>query len=109
MITDPEQEAEARKEKEKEQKRRRTRRDADLKWVMSSAPGRRFMWELLAECGIYRCSFNNSGSQTFFNEGMRNVGTMKLAQLMKVCPDDYLKMQSEAMEESRNERSSDAN
>jgi hypothetical protein len=46
---------------------------AALEFVMSSALGRRFVWELLGETGMFRDSFTGN-STTFYNEGRRSVG-----------------------------------
>ena len=67
---------------------------ADVKALMSSVIGRRFMNRLLSSCGLYRLSFNNSGSITAFNEGERNVGLKFLADVTEY-PDLYLLMLQE--------------
>lgn len=67
----------------------------DLRWVMSSPKGRRFMWWLIGLAGVYRPSFNNSGSVTAFNEGQRNVGLALLAQISEHCHGEFLRMQEE--------------
>ena len=63
----------------------------DLKWVMSSKRGRRFVWKVLDRAGVYRSSFTGN-SATFFNEGQRNIGLMLLADIHSACPDQYLAM-----------------
>lgn len=67
----------------------------DLKWLMSSPRGRRFMRWLLGFCGVRRLSFNNSGSVTAFNEGQRNVGLALEANLLEHCHGSYLTMLEE--------------
>lgn len=67
----------------------------DVKWLMTSPRGRRFVWWLLGVCGIYRPSFNNSGSVTAFNEGQRNVGLAVLTALTENCHGSYLTMLEE--------------
>jgi hypothetical protein len=64
---------------------------ADFKWLMSDARGRRFMWRLLGITGLYRSSFTGN-STTFYNEGMRNVGLMLIADVNDLTPEAYLKM-----------------
>jgi hypothetical protein len=64
---------------------------ADFKWLMSDARGRRFMWRLLGLTGLYRSSFTGN-STTFYNEGMRNVGLMLIADVNELTPEAYLKM-----------------
>lgn len=74
---------------------------ADLLIVMGSESGRRFMWGLLGECGMYRASFNNSGSITAFNEGQRDIGLRLTARITQECPEQYLAMQDEAIKADR--------
>ena len=65
------------KNKEDEQRRlvmeknrqRREEETNDLRAVLSSASGRRFVWRLLERSGVFRSSFNAvSDSYTAFNE-----------------------------------------
>ncbi len=67
----------------------------DLKWIMSDKRGRRFMWGLLSRAGVYRSSFTGN-SETFFREGMRNLGLMYVNDLHASCPDRYYAMVKEA-------------
>ena len=64
----------------------------DLKGILNSKPGRRFMWRLLERAGVYRTSFNNSGSITAFNEGRRDIGLFLLNEIHEVAPELYLVM-----------------
>lgn len=73
----------------------------DLQSVMGSEAGRRFMWALLGDCGMYRASFNNSGSITAFNEGQRDIGLRLVARITQECPEQYLAMQDEAIRADR--------
>lgn len=71
--------------------------DEDLRFIMSSAPGRRFVWRWLEEAGVYRSSFTGN-STTFFNEGMRNMGLALLGHVHAVCPDQYAIMVKESQQ-----------
>lgn len=73
---------------------------ANMRWLMSSEQGRRFMWDLLATAGVFRISFTGN-STTFFNEGMRNVGLLMQTLIMEACPELYLKMMLEAADERK--------
>lgn len=66
----------------------------DIKWLMKGRQGRRIVWRLLEKTGVFRCSFTGN-SETFFREGMRNVGLMLLAQINEVCPEQYTLMVQE--------------
>ena len=71
--------------------------DDDIAWLMGSKQGRRVMWGLLSECGVFRSSMTGN-SYTFFNEGARNVGLTQLANIHRVCPERYAAMVKESKE-----------
>ncbi len=73
----------------------------DLRAVLSSPNGRRFIWRLLKDCKIYEESFTGN-STTFYNEGRRSVGLKILDSVMKADVDMYLKMQLEHKGEVEN-------
>ena len=66
----------------------------DTKRLMGNKWGRRIMWRLLEQTGVYRSSFTGN-SETFFREGMRNVGLVLLAQIHEICPDQFAVMLKE--------------
>lgn len=68
----------------------REKQDAeDLKAVLATAEGRRFVRGLLAECGEHRSSFHTNAIQMSFYEGARNVGLKLKARIVKASP-EYL-------------------
>ena len=67
----------------------------DFKWLMSNKRGRRVIWRLLGKTGVYRSSFNHSGSVTAFNEGARNIGLMLIDAIHEFCPELFLTMLQE--------------
>lgn len=79
-------------------KRIRDKEVEDVKLIMSSREGRRFVWRLLEMCGVYRSSFTGN-SETFFREGQRNIGLMLLADVHEHCPDGFLTMLKEQKRE----------
>ena len=96
--------AEARRKADEEtQKRIATEQERDdYRWLLGDPRGRRIMWELLSSCGLYRTSFVHSGSQTAFNEGMRNIGLMLNDRVLTHAPETWIQMQSEAREGALN-------
>lgn len=76
-------------------KRKHEQQRRDIQWVLSEAAGRRFVLRYLEECGVFRTSFNNSGSITAFNEGQRNVGLMLFSDLNEASPEMYQVMLKE--------------
>jgi hypothetical protein len=69
----------------------------DIKWLMSHKQGRRFMWRLLSKAGIYTTSFTGN-SETFFKEGMRNMGLFLVLDIHKHVPESYGLMVTESKE-----------
>lgn len=96
-----------------EQKKTRTElrqeeADNDLRRVMSTAEGRRFIWRQLSKAGIFTVSFvGGAADMTAFNEGGRGQGLALMADLLRVCPGSYLTMQQEAFDNERRERIED--
>ncbi len=67
----------------------------DLKWLMANVQGRRIVWRLLDRAGIYRTSFNHSGSLMAFTEGKREMGLFLLAEISDASPNGLLKLIAE--------------
>lgn len=63
--------------------------DSDFKWLMGSKRGRRIVWRLLDQTGVFRLSFNTNAMQMAFNEGNRNFGNRTLALIQTHCPELY--------------------
>lgn len=70
----------------------------DVREVLNTRRGRRFMWELLDFCGIFRTSLANE-HQIFYNEGQRNVGLKLLADINEAAPQAYAVMLAESKED----------
>lgn len=79
---------------ERTQNTLRTEAD-DLKWMMSSKRGRRIIWRLLEQSGVYRLSFSQNAMTMAFNEGNRNFGLALLSKLHELSPDSYSTMVQE--------------
>lgn len=68
--------------------------DDDLSAIMSEQTGRRFIYRVFEMAGIFRLSYTGN-SETFFNEGARNIGLRLLAEIQRVCPDSFILMLKE--------------
>lgn len=79
--------------------------ESDLKWLVSSKRGRRIVWRLLEQAGVFRLSFNTNSMQMAFNEGNRSYGNRVLALLHAHCPDAYVQMMNEARTAENDETS----
>jgi hypothetical protein len=77
--------------------------EADLKWLMGSKRGRRVVWRLLDQTGVFRLSFNTNAMQMAFAEGNRNFGNRTLAMVHALCPELYPQM----VKENTNDRNAD--
>lgn len=85
-----------RSEENDEQRGRQTEIEHDdLRRLMSTIWGRRLMWRLLSEAGVFRLSFTGEAQGTAFNEGKRNYGLVQLNLINQVCPETYLTMVTE--------------
>ncbi|EPO5290556.1 hypothetical protein ACUBZM_004331 [Enterobacter kobei] len=71
----------------------------DIKFVMDSEQGRRVVWGLLEKGQVFGTCFNVDPNITAFNEGQRNLALVLFQRVMTHCPDQYLKMASEASEQ----------
>lgn len=63
---------------------------ADLRAVMSTPAGRRFIWRLIDEvAGVFGPSWTGS-SETFYREGRRAVGIDLMREVQRTCPAEYV-------------------
>lgn len=88
------------KEKDKKDKRDRELEIADLKHILSSPQGRRFIWRYLKYCD--RISFSHDALMMAFNDGERNISLQMKAEAVEADGGLYLLMQSEAIQRETN-------
>ncbi len=73
----------------------RDREMNDLRSVLSTREGRRFIWRYLGICGLMSETFTgNSG--TFHAEGKRSIGVMLNREIAEADADAYILMMKEA-------------
>lgn len=89
-------------EKEVRSKLDRENEEADLKWLMGNRRGRRVVWRLLEQSGVFRMSFNTNAMQMAFAEGNRNFGNRILSMIHATCPELYPTMVKEQTHDNRN-------
>jgi hypothetical protein len=78
------------------------REQDDLVTVLSTVQGRRYLWGLLADCGVFRLSYVPGAShQTEFNEGRRSIGLKTMAEIHAVDPALYVVMAQEAANDTK--------
>ena len=82
------------KEAKLTEKDRRKNEVEDLKSLRALPAFRRFYWRYLQECGVFKSSFTGS-SETFFNEGRRDIGLRMMADLNESNPAVYASLVTE--------------
>jgi len=88
---------------EERNKRKRDRELADLKKVLQTVEGRRVVWRLLSEAGVFRSAFNPNALQMGFNTGNQNLGYLLWNDLNVVAPERYVQMQREYISDLKSE------
>jgi len=73
----------------------RENEEVDLKWLMGSKRGRRIIWRLLDQAGVFRLSFNTNAMTMAFAEGNRNFGNRTLSLIHTHCSELYPQMVKE--------------
>lgn len=94
-LPDPDAKQRERDEKARQAKRADEIEQADFRWLMGQARGRRIVWRLLEHAGVFRLSFNTNAMQMAFAEGNRNYGHRVLEQIHALCPELYHPMVQE--------------
>ncbi len=79
----------------------RENEEADIKWLMGNKRGRRVIWRLLDQAGVFRSSFNTNAMTMSFAEGHRNYGLRILALIHSQCPELYPTMMKEQTADER--------
>lgn len=86
-----------RKRAKLQEKQREAQERDDLQNVLSTVTGRRFLWKLLVDAGVFRISFvAGERSMTDFNEGRRAQGNALFARIQSLNPEYYHLMAKEA-------------
>ena len=71
--------------------RRQQQRDNDVRAVLATPEGRRFLWWLLDDlCGLHSSAFGGDMPVLTFLEGRRNVGVALMQHAQALAPDEYV-------------------
>ena len=73
----------------------RMRELEDIRFLIATPQGRRFLSRILGLCGLYELSYTGS-SETFFREGSRNIALKLLSEINESDSEGYLKILNEA-------------
>lgn len=78
----------------------------DLKRVMSNKAGRRFVADLLKRSAVDASSFDLNPHAMAFKEGVKWLGQRIIDDLKTHCPDRYIEMLKESLENDRSDERS---
>jgi len=82
--------------------RMRKRDEEDVRSILKTEYGKRFIWRLLGKCGIHQLGVvMDNPNATYFNAGMRNIGNTLLAQVLEIKPESYVEMTKMAKGDER--------
>lgn len=79
----------------------RTREMDDMRHVLSSPEGRRFVWRLMGWSGFLQNPSHQRGDMTHQNIGRGDAGRFLLSEMLEADENAYLTMQQEARHEQR--------
>lgn len=99
-LLTPEDEISLAAEQNKKAENQRKNELNDLKLVMETECGRRVIWRLMEQAGVFSSSYTGEALSSAFAEGKRNSGLRLFNEVMQACPDLYLVMAAEAKEET---------
>lgn len=74
-----------------------------VEWVLSTPQGRRFVWRILSDCGIYK-DYQGSNDEVFKQIGRRQIGLHLLSIISDASEDRLFEMMREAKTRSAEER-----
>ena len=89
--------------KEERQKQRKERDLADIRFVAKSPEGRRLLWRMMAENGIFQPSFNSESLVMSYAEGRRAAGLSILHDIFSAKSSLFGQMQQEHASELKRE------
>ena len=94
---------------EQREKRKRDRQLNDLRVILSTPEGRRFVWRVLAEGKMFVDGYvpGDQGYGTTRNAGRHLVGIWAMAEIMEAKPEAFMQMQRENASEATREEMHD--
>lgn len=64
----------------------------DIKDLLKTKAGHRFIWRILERAGIFRANPTQEHAAMAEREGQRKLGLMIFADVIEACPEKYLAM-----------------
>jgi len=68
----------------------------DIKFILSTKQGRRFIWRILSHCRVFESIWHQS-AMIHYNSGIQDTGHFVLAEIIESDKELYLLMQKENM------------
>ncbi|MGE4194713.1 MAG: hypothetical protein AB7E51_15105 [Pseudodesulfovibrio sp.] len=68
---------------------------SDIRMVMSSLEGRRFVWRFLAECRVFLSTYSPEALESYYRQGRRSVGLLFYNDVLEACPEQFWQAQRE--------------
>jgi len=90
---------EVQKKIEEKATKRAERELNDLREVLSTASGLRFVWKRIVDSGFFTLSYTGVAASTDFNEGKRAEGIALVSLVLKARPEAFLQMMRNAESE----------
>jgi hypothetical protein len=79
---------------EARQRRLQAREVSDMREILSTSSGRRFLWNLMAKCKTFESVFETS-SRIAYNAGQQDIGHFLLAKIDEADAAMFFKMREE--------------
>jgi len=73
----------------------------DFKWLLAHKQGRRLVWWMMGEAGVFRNPWRPSASEHSFVSGAMNQGQMLLTKIFEIAPDQFTIMLKEAHDDAK--------
>jgi len=96
-----------RAERARQERLVREQERSDLKWLMGSKRGRRIVWRLLAQSGLFSSTFVSDALALAFAEGRRHYGGKILQAIHEDCPELYPVMVKETKHDDADDRAAE--
>ena len=82
------------------ERRGRMREIDDIKAILATPQGRRFLWRMMGFCGITESVFTGKNASTHYRAGKQDVGHFVLGEIVEAAPERYLEMMKENQKEN---------
>lgn len=82
------------------ERRIRTRELNDVRAVLATEEGRRFLWRLMGQCKVFESVKAGDDAMTNYNVGRQDIGHFVMAEVAEARPNALIEMMIEAQKEN---------